>query len=218
MSLDGYWARRRAALRAEQEAEIAASLADERALVERDAAERTDAEVLAELGLPDPDRLAAGDDFAAFLARAVPQHIQRRALRRLWRSNPVLACVDGLNDYDDDYLAASRNQPPLKTAYQVGRGMLAHIEERARVRALAEAEPDDESATPLETDCGTAPETPAMTPPVADRDVAVVDTHVAEDAEAQIVLDTPSAEQAEASAPAAPTPRRMRFRFPEDRA
>ena len=31
--------------------------------------------------------------------------LRRLALRRLWRSDPVLANLDGLNDYDEDFAA-----------------------------------------------------------------------------------------------------------------
>ena len=37
-----------------------------------------------------------GDDFSGFMARNVPDHLRRRALRKLWVSNPVLANLDGL--------------------------------------------------------------------------------------------------------------------------
>jgi hypothetical protein len=86
-----FWDRRRAAVRAEEEASLHA--ADEKVHAEEQAvlAEKTDAELLAEFDLPDPDTLKAGDDFTAFMARAIPEHLRRRALRKLWVSNPVLA-------------------------------------------------------------------------------------------------------------------------------
>ncbi len=91
--------------------------------------------VLARLGLVHPDRMQAGDDFAAFLRAEVPQHLKRLALRRLWRTNPALACVDGLNDYDGDFTGTGVGEGGLRTAYTVGRGF---------VRALAEtSEPTD---------------------------------------------------------------------------
>ena len=95
-------------------------------------AEKTEVEVLEELGLPDPDAMVQGDDFKAFLSKTVPAHLRKRALRTLWRSNPVLACVDGLNDYDDDYLTGSYGQGPISTTYQVGKGMLSHLLEMER--------------------------------------------------------------------------------------
>jgi len=96
------WSQRRAAVAAEAEAE--SQLAEQAVLAQEQEAlaEKTDDEILEELGLPDPDTLVQGDDFKVFLSKAVPAHIRKRALRKLWRSNPILACVDGLNDYDDD--------------------------------------------------------------------------------------------------------------------
>ena len=132
-----FWDRRRAAVQAEAEAGVAAKQAALEAEQQQALCEKSDEDILSELGLPDPETLIKGDDFAAFMAKAVPEHIRKRALRNLWRSNPVLACVDGLNDYDDDYLAGSFGNTPVKTSYQVGKGLLAHVLEVAR---------DDETA------------------------------------------------------------------------
>ncbi|MCA8879827.1 MAG: DUF3306 domain-containing protein [Rhodobacteraceae bacterium] len=104
--------------------------------------ERDDAEILAELGLKDPDLLEKGDDFAAFLRSAVPARLRRRALRSLWRSNPLLANLDGLNDYDIDYVGRGGSTGNLKTAYEVGSGF---------VRKLAETR-QDEAARPADSD------------------------------------------------------------------
>ncbi len=182
------WSRRRAAVAAEAEAE---ALAAEQALLEREQAElceKTDEEILEALGLPDPDSLVQGDDFKVFLSKAVPAHLRKRALRTLWRSNPVLACVDGLNDYDDDYLTGSFGQDPIKTAYQVGKGMLAHLleVERQKEAALTPAAIEEVAAEP---ECET-PEVEAF--------VAVVE-------DAQEPMEEPM-----------PTPRRMQFQFEGD--
>ena len=89
--------------------------------------EEGEAELLARLGLKHPDEMGSGDDFAAFLKAAVPQHLKTMALRRLWRSNPALACLDGLNDYDGDYTGTGVPAGGLKTSYEVGRGLLRRI-------------------------------------------------------------------------------------------
>ena len=158
-----FWTQRRAAVKAEEAAEAAV----QQAAPGPDLAERTDAEILAELKLPDPDLLESGDNFAAFMSKAVPEHLRKRALRKLWRSNPVLACVDGLNDYDDDYLTGSTGNGAIATTYQVGKGLLAHLLEMERQAApveeveeveedeaeilLAEAEePSNERSEPVE--------------------------------------------------------------------
>ena len=172
------WSRRRAAVAAEAEAE---ALAAEQAVLEQEQAElceKTDAEILEALGLPDPDSLVQGDDFKSFLSKAVPAHLRKRALRTLWRSNPVLACVDGLNDYDDDYLTGSFGQDPIKTTYQVGKGMLAHLLEVERQKdaaaapevvedEVAEVVADTPEALPLATEVAPEPvetETQLRTP------------------------------------------------------
>ncbi len=163
-----FWDRRRAALRAEAEAEAAAHEAALEAAHQQALAEKTDEEILTDLGLPDPDTLSRGDDFAAFMAKAVPEHIRKRALRKLWRSNPVLACVDGLNDYDDDYISGSFGNAPVQTSYQVGKGLLGHVLEVAR---NDEVEADDPAS--LDKDEILADDVGAQEPvPHADDDAA----------------------------------------------
>jgi hypothetical protein len=121
-------------VRAEAEAEEAVLRAEEAEVREAEAAERSDEEILAELGLPDPDTMVQGDDFSAFLKSAVPERLRRRALRRLWRSNPVLANLDGLVDHGEDFTDKAVVVPGMMSTYQVGKGMMRHV------MALAEAE------------------------------------------------------------------------------
>ncbi|MBW4710057.1 DUF3306 domain-containing protein [Roseobacter sp. YSTF-M11] len=191
-----FWARRRAGAKAEAEAEARAESAATEAAQAAELAGKDDADVLTELGLPDPATLQAGDDFAAFMARDVPRHLQNKALRTLWRSNPVLACVDGLNEYDDDYRAAMLAGGPIKTAYQVGKGMLSHLEETARQEEAARvaAEMDDAEEVVPEPEDG------------------VIAQPAAEPAGAPQAALSYSAEE---ETPAEQAPRRMRFRFEE---
>lgn len=195
-----FWARRRAAVQAEAEAEARVEAEQLAAVREAELAGKDDAVVLQEMGLPDPDRMQAGDDFAAFMAEEVPKHLRNKALRKLWRSNPVLACVDGLNEYDDDYRAAMLAGGPIQTAYQVGKGMMAHIEEMARQEELAKA--DAEASDDVVEDIAEQAETEAPEPePV----VSVVQSE-------DLVAD------AQDTVEAAPVPRRMRFQFEEAQA
>lgn len=185
--MSNFWSRRRQAVAAEAEE---AARRDRAVAAERRAevdAARSEAEMLAELDLPDPDTLGAGDDFAAFLRAEVPAALRRRALRRLWRSNPTLACLDGLVDYAEDYTDAGLAARPVTTTYRVGRGLARHL------RVLAEAaERPEEAAAPVPE----ALEVAADAPATAER--------------------APEPATAEADAPApAPTPRRMAFRFEE---
>jgi len=166
-------------------------LATEQALLKKEHAElseKSDEDILEALGLPDPDSLVQGDDFKVFLSKAVPAHLRKRALRTLWRSNPVLACVDGLNDYDDDYLTGSFGQDPIKTTYQVGKGMLAHLLEVERQKEAA-LTPDAIEEVVAEPECQT---------PEDDAYVAVVE-------DAPEPMEEPM-----------PTPRRMQFQFEGD--
>lgn len=144
---EDFWSRRRAAVQAEEAAQQAAIEAEAQAQQQAELAEIPEAELLAELGLPDPDTLKDGDDFTAFMAKAVPEGIRRRALRTLWRSNPVLANVDMLVDYGEDFTDSATVIENLQTTYQVGKGMLKHVEEMARQDALeAESEVQPEEA------------------------------------------------------------------------
>ncbi len=192
------WSRRRAAVAAEAAAEEQAAIkaAEQEQLAAL--AEKSDEDILEELGLPDPDNLGLGDDFKGFMAKTVPDHIRKRALRQLWRSNPVLACVDGLNDYDDDYLTGSFGQGAIKTSYQVGKGMLAHLQEveRQKEQAAARTEANDSDVEEAEVECHDVdePEFDTETLPLA-----AADEDAADDAPAVM-------------------PRRMRFQFSEDTA
>ena len=127
-----FWARRKANVVAEAHASEVAieqqALSDQHAALE----EKSDEELLEELKLPDPDTMEMGDDFSVFMSKAVPDRIRRRALRTLWRSNPVLANVDMLVDYGEDFTDSAMVVENMQTAYQVGKGMLKHVQEMAR--------------------------------------------------------------------------------------
>jgi hypothetical protein len=149
---DNAWSRRRAAVKAEAKKEVRVAEQAELARTHAELEEKTDAEILQELNLQDPDEMKAGDDFTAFMKSAVPERIRRRALRKLWLSNPVLANVDHLVEYGEDFKAEWIAGAVIKTAYQVGKGMLKHTEEMERQAAEAklaaettENTPEDES-------------------------------------------------------------------------
>lgn len=129
---DDFWSRRKAAVRAEAKSEDLRHEDEARAAEQEKLEAKSDEELLKELDLPDPDTLGEGDDFTPFMSRAVPDRLRRRALKRLWLSNPALANVDGLIEYGEDYTDAATVVDGLVSAYQVGKGMLAHIEEMAR--------------------------------------------------------------------------------------
>lgn len=205
--MSSFWAKRRAAVAAEEAAEAEALRAAERAATEADLAARDEAELLAELNLPDPDTLGAGDDFKAFLTDAVPARLKARALRRLWLSNPVLANVDGLVDYGGDFTDAALAVENLQTAYQVGKGMTAHVEELAR---QAEAEAQAQNEAPAETTDAAPEEAPEVAsgeqPDHAPEEVEAPEP--APQAAPPLTQDRPVEE-----APAPIVSRRMRFSF-----
>lgn len=188
-----FWTNRKAAVAAADQAEREARAArtEDARRAEPDA--RPDDEILAELGLPDPDSLQPGDDVTGFLARAVPERLRNRALRRLWRLDPVLANVDGLVDYGEDFNDAALVPEAVQTAYQVGKGMLKHLEFLAEDSAGGE---EDCAAPP----CGATSDA-VDDPPLAEPAMAL----------APAPPDIPDIE--EAPPPDAPPPRRMRFRF-----
>ncbi|MEQ8332491.1 DUF3306 domain-containing protein [Nisaea sp.] len=78
--------------------------------------------------LPDIEALDADSDFTPFMQSKVPEFLRRRALQVLWRSNPVLANVDGLVDYGEDFTDAARVIEGMQTAYRVGKGFMTDEE------------------------------------------------------------------------------------------
>jgi hypothetical protein len=200
-----FWARRKAKVAEEQLAEARAAEAAEEAAREAELAEKSDEEILEDLGLPDPDTLEEGADFKAFMAKAVPDRIRRRALRRLWISNPALANLDGLLDYGEDFTDSAKVIENMQTAYQVGKGMLAHVEELARqAEAKEQAEAEVASADP-------EPSEPIVEPVAEDNTVAL---HDAEPAPRPAQTTDPAEAREDHDEPVDLQPRRrMRFSF-----
>ncbi len=92
--------------------------------------------------LPPIESLTAESDFTPFLRDKVPEALRKAALRKLWRSDPVLANLDGLNDYDEDFTGGSLGGI-VATAYRVGKGMVDKATEIAGETA-PEADPATE--------------------------------------------------------------------------
>ncbi|MGB3243899.1 MAG: DUF3306 domain-containing protein [Sulfitobacter sp.] len=191
-----YWARRRAGVAAEAQAEQDAVKAQVLAREQAAFDNMSEADVLAALDLPDPDTLVQGDNFAAFMAKAVPDQIRRRALRTLWRSNPVLANVDMLVDYGEDFTDAAMAVENIQTAYQVGKGMLKHVEEMAR---QAEELANPKTPETVEEDVEEKPVTAQDVEAEADVLVEMSDIAAPDEDETCMV----------------PAPRRMKFRTEE---
>ena len=103
--------------------------------------------------LPDIESLTYESDYTAFMRKGVPAELRKRALQRLWRSDPVFANLDGLVEYGEDYTKIGTVKQLVRTAYQVGRGMLHD-------RAIESAEQTAELGGPPQP----APETPGPAP------------------------------------------------------
>ncbi len=152
------WARRKAEARKEEEKPVAAP---EPPAPEPDPAEpapdldsMTDEEALEHLGLPEPETMEKGDNFAAFMAKGVPERLRRRALRRMYRANPVYSIIDGLDDYCEDFTDAAVLVGKVTTSYQVGSGLKAHTD---WLKAAAEKVEGAEGAEAAEGDAAREP-------------------------------------------------------------
>lgn len=198
---DDFWSRRKARVVEEEQADARAQEAHEIALRDAELAGKSDEDILEELGLPDPDSLQPGDDFKAFLAKAVPDRLRRRALRRLWMSNPALANLDGLLDYGEDFTDKATVIENLQTAYQVGKGMLSHVEELARQTA-EDADPPQAEPAPQEPELA---EAEPVTEPAPDPEPETA-------AEPMAQVQSPPEDDPSHT----PPPRRMRFAFDDD--
>lgn len=216
-----FWSRRKAQVEAEEAEDVRRTEAAQVAATQKQLEEKTDAEILDEFGLPDPDSLEPGQDIAGFMNKAVPERLRRRAMRQLWRLNPVLANLDGLNDYDGDFTNAATDAPGVKTAYVVGKGLLRHVqalEDQERAKAAAKTSedidtPENLSEIALAPPYGETVVTTAPIPEIMHNDATaapasttmVVAESDGEDYADGTPLDTMNAEPAH--------PRRMRFRI-----
>jgi hypothetical protein len=159
---DGFlerWSRRKRGESAD--GDLGTEAAEAPPLSEADPAESDegDPEVIAKL--PDLDSLTEETDFTVFFQDGVPEALRRKALRKLWRLNPIFAHLDGLNDYDEDFSALGIIAENIKTMYKVGRGFMDDDDdektdeteaedkiaegEPVEVEAVAESEPHAES-------------------------------------------------------------------------
>jgi len=172
----------------------------------------SDEQLLDHFDLPDPDSLKQGDDFTVFMKSAIPARIRNLALRKLWLSNPVLANVDMLVDYGDDFTDAATVMPGMKTAYQVGKGIVRKIEE------LADNDESGETESVV-AEAETHPETEADDDIGSEDEDQSLETSLVEPPHEEPPLDTPNPELelVELDAEEVLTPvrplNRMRFNF-----
>ena len=83
-------------------------------------------------GLPPIEELTFQSDYTGFMAKGVPEALKRAALRKLWMSDPVLANLDGLCDYNEDHHLIDTSITLDQTSYKVGKGYFDEVEEKAR--------------------------------------------------------------------------------------
>jgi len=158
---DGFlsrWSRRKLAIAAGEtvpdesleHAPLSPSTAPQQEISEERAAELEANKAAAEA--IDLDTLEYDSDFSAFLKDGVPALLRQKALRILWRSNPILANVDGLCDYDDNFADPSLILTKFESAYRIGKGYLFDEEEKTDESAPEPAEVATSDASSSPTD------------------------------------------------------------------
>jgi hypothetical protein len=131
--------------------------------------------------LPDIESLDKDSDYTVFMQEGVPDALRNLALRKLFASNPALAVLDGLNDYDEDYSKLGIVTQTVKTAYKVGRGFLededlVNIDEVDETEEMDDGEDGEEVEAPAAIAEGDAPsDVPETTAAEEDRPVAAND-------------------------------------------
>ncbi|MEC7377584.1 MAG: DUF3306 domain-containing protein [Pseudomonadota bacterium] len=159
--------------------------------------------LLEKYGLPDPASIEIGTDITGFMRREIPEFLRRKALRSLWKSNPVLAVLDGLNDYDEDYTLASTAGQTVSSLFRVGEGMV----EKARKAADVVEAPTSSLAEPS----AQAPEPVSESSPEAQPPAEADDTAEPADPDGPQLAQTQTSQSE-----AVPEPRfrpRMRFDY-----
>ena len=124
--------------------------------------------------LPDIASLTYESDFTVFMAKGVPKALRNQALKKLWRSNPLLANLDGLNDYDLDYRPSEIAALAARSAADLARGRKwrtagdrdAAPPERVRAGSAPRA-PEDDAETAARAD--EPPEGATSDPPRRER-------------------------------------------------
>ena len=103
----------------------------------------SDKEILKKLNLPEPETMKTGDNFKEFLKKNVPEHLKKRALRKLWLTNPIFANLDGMNEYDEDFTLATSALEEFATNYVVGKGFKGQFKKDTDISESDFLEKDD---------------------------------------------------------------------------
>ena len=89
------------------------------------------AQPVAEPDLPPIDSLDRESDYSVFMRAGVAPELRNQALRKLWRSDPVFANLDGLLEYGEDFSEPFKRGGVVPTLYRVGKGMMSAEDEPA---------------------------------------------------------------------------------------
>ncbi|MXU66451.1 DUF3306 domain-containing protein [Oceanomicrobium pacificus] len=165
------WSRRkRAAPEARDSEDASTDLAAPESVADTAAADpaawpdgQSEADLLQALDLPAPETVRDGASLQKFLSANVPLLLRQRAYRSLWRSQPVLANLDGLNDYDGDFTQTGVSDGVLKSAYRIGKGFLDDT-----TGPRPEEDPPDDPEEASEADVPEVEHSPAAPEPDAD--------------------------------------------------
>jgi len=157
---------------------------------EKPDSELTDSELLVKYKLPDPDAMKAGDDFSVFM------------------KNPILANLDELVDYGEDFTDAATVMENMPTIYKVGKGAAWKFkEEQERVAAEKAAEEAEAAERRLHNG---EPEEEDLALEEPDEEI---ESEEPEDIEPETELAALTEEDSALAPPLPPKPRAMRFEF-----
>ena len=106
--------------------------------------------------LPDIETLDKDSDYTLFMRKGTPEHLKRLALKKLFHSDPALAVLDGLNDYDEDYSMIGMVAEAVSTRYKPGRGMVDPEDEIVEDE-VDETEDEEEAVRPIEEEIAEIP-------------------------------------------------------------
>lgn len=112
--------------------------------------------------LPDIESLNADSDFTVFMREGVPSELRKLALRKLWRSDPIFANVDGLMEYGEDFAEPSDLIAQAKRAYDAAREQLGEKDGESDDVEETEIEPDEPSDGETDTDEEKSEERPVV--------------------------------------------------------
>ena len=166
---------------------------------------KSDDEILSILELPDPETLTLGDTVEKFMSGRVPERIRARALRAFWKTNPVLANLDGLDEYWDDYTDAAMIIENMETIYQVGKGYATQALDA--LESLAEDEIQAEEAESIKAVDQSISDRKRLEAPLDENSM-----FISEPAAESEDLKTPLDQDEEPVDTVLPKPQRMAFR------